>query len=196
MANTYLLSDGAKRYLCCYYQILDEMIQGVTTAKLTQSISHNLTVQLIPHQQAAVRMCRNLLEVSDDRAIRRLAQGMAEQCTQTIQAMEEILPDADQLTNLRPELRLCQRRLDLVFRELFARMGSAPEGNRLDAVFLRQMALHSRGAAQAARTALQYGLCAELPPILRSILDAQCRERRQTDALLRRMGCQGPRLAF
>lgn len=30
MANTYLLSDESKHYLCCYYQILDEMIQGIT----------------------------------------------------------------------------------------------------------------------------------------------------------------------
>lgn len=196
MANTYLLTSGAKRYLCCYYQILDEMIQGVTTAKLTQSISHNLTVQLLPHQQAAVRMCRNILEVSDDRAVRRLAQSMAEQRTRTIRSLEQALPAAGRLDTPRPELRLCQRRMDLIFRELFARMGFAPEGNRLDAVFLHQMALHSRGAAQAARNALRYELCTELPPLLRDILDTQCRERRQAEALLRRMSCQGSRLAF
>lgn len=196
MANTYLLTSAAKRYLCCYYQILDEMIQGITTAKLTQSISHNLIVQLLPHQQAAVRMCRNILEVSDDRAVRQLAQGMAKQRTQVIQSLEQALPAGSGLDTPRPELRLCQRRLDLIFRELFARMGSAPEGNRLDAVFLHQMALHSRGAAQAARTVLRYELCTELPPVLRGILDTQCRELRQSSALLRQMGCQGSRLAF
>lgn len=189
MANTYLLSDGAKRYLCCYYQILDEMIQGVTTAKLTQSISHNFIVQMIPHQQAAVRMCRNLLEVSDDRAARRLAQGMAEQRTRVIQALEQILPTADQLTTPRPELQLCQRRMDLILREMFARMRSAPEGNRLDAVFLRQMLPHCRGAAQTARNTLRYELCTELPPVLRGVLDEQCREVRRMEACLRRMGC-------
>lgn len=196
MANTYLLSDGAKRYLCCYYQILDEMIQGVTTAKLTQSISQNLIVQLLPHQRAAVRMCRNLLESSDNGAVRRLAQDMAKQRTQVIQSLEQALPAGSRLDTPRPELRLCQRRLDLIFRELYARMGSAPEGNRLDAVFLHQMALHSRGGARAARTALRYELCTELPPVLRSVLDAQCRERRQAEICLRRMGCQGSWLAF
>lgn len=189
MANTYLLSDGAKRYLCCYYQILDEMIQGVTAARLTQSVSHNLIVQLIPHQQAAVRMCRNLLEVSDDRAVRRLAQDMAERRTQVIQALEQILPAADQLTTPRPELRLCQRRMDLILREVFARMRSAPEGNRVDAVFLRQMLPHCRGGAQAARTTLRYELCTELPPVLRGVLDEQCRDAHRMEASLRRMGC-------
>ena len=64
MANTYLLSDEAKRYLCCYYQILDEMVQSISAAKLTQSISQNTVVQLIPHHRAAVRLCRNILERS------------------------------------------------------------------------------------------------------------------------------------
>ena len=45
MANTYLLSDPSKRYLCCYYQILDEMIQGITTAKLSNSNSSSATVE-------------------------------------------------------------------------------------------------------------------------------------------------------
>ena len=77
MANTYLLSDEAKRYLCCYYQILDGMIQGVSAARLTQSISHNWIVQRLPQQRAAVRLCRNLLELSNDSAVRRLAQRIA-----------------------------------------------------------------------------------------------------------------------
>ena len=99
MANTYLLSDPSKRYLCCYYQILDEMIQGITTAKLTRSLSHNFIVQMIPHHQAAVRMCRNLLQYSDDGAVRRLAQRITDQQTQGLQAMEGLLADCGQPAN-------------------------------------------------------------------------------------------------
>jgi len=90
MANTYLLSDESKHYLNCYYQILDEMIQAITTARLTQSISHNFIVQVIPHHRAGERMCRNILEVSNDRSVRRLAQQIAAQRSQDIQRMEEI----------------------------------------------------------------------------------------------------------
>ena len=61
MANTYLLSDESKHYLNCYYQILDEMIQAITTARLTQSISHNFIVQVIPHHLGAVRLTQNAL---------------------------------------------------------------------------------------------------------------------------------------
>ncbi|MDE6954641.1 MAG: DUF305 domain-containing protein [Oscillospiraceae bacterium] len=190
MANTYLLSDPSKRYLCCYYQILDEMIQGITTAKLTRSLSHNFIVQMIPHHQAAVRMCRNLLQYSDDGAVRRLAQRITDQQTQGLQAMEGLLPDCGQPANPQMDLRLCHRRTELILRELFSQMGSAPEGNRLDLVFLRQMIPHHLGAARMAQNTLRYQVATGLAPVLRSTIDTHCKEVRQMRALLRRMGCQ------
>lgn len=190
MANTYLLSDPSKRYLCCYYQILDEMIQGITTAKLTRSLSHNFIVQMIPHHQAAVRMCRNLLQYSDDGAVRRLAQRITDQQTQGLQAMEGLLADCGQPANPQMDLRLCHRRTELILRELFSQMGSAPEGNRLDLVFLRQMIPHHLGAARMAQNTLRYQVATELAPVLRSTIDTHCKEVRQMRALLRRMGCQ------
>ena len=190
MANTYLLSDPSKRYLCCYYQILDEMIQGITTAKLTRSLSHNFIVQMIPHHQAAVRMCRNLLQYADDGAVRRLAQRITDQQTQGLQAMEGLLPDCGQPANPQMDLRLCHRRTELILRELFSQMGSAPEGNRLDLVFLRQMIPHHLGAARMAQNTLRYQVATGLAPVLRSTIDTHCKEVRQMRALLRRMGCQ------
>lgn len=191
MANTYLLSDESKQYLCCYYQILDEMIQGISAAKLTQSISHNCIVQLLPHHRSAVRLCRNLLEVSDDTAVRRLAQRVAAQQTQVIGQLETELPSAGQLTSPQMDLRLYQRRTDLIFRDMYAQMGAVPEGNQLDVLFLRQLIPHRQGAIRAARNALRYEVSTGLAPILRSVLDTQCREAGQMQALLRRRGCQG-----
>ena len=151
MANTYLLSDESKHYLCCYYQILDEMIQGITTAKLTQSISRNFIVQMIPHHRAAVRMCRNILEASDNTPVRRLAQRIITQQTQGIEAMEGLVDSCGQLINPQMDLRLYHRRMDLIFREMFTRMGGAPEGNRLNAIFLQQMIPHHRGDRKSTR---------------------------------------------
>ena len=191
MANTYLLSDQSKHYLCCYYQILDEMIQGITTAKLTQSVSRNFIIQTVPHHRAAIRMCRNILESSDSQAIRRLAQRIMEQRTQDIEQMEALSSECGQLTNPQLDLRLYQRRMDLIFREMFTEMGTTPEGNRLNAVFIQQMIPHHQGAVRMAQNALRYEVCTGLAPILRSIMDTQCREIRQMRSFLYRMGCQG-----
>ena len=191
MANTFLLSDEAKSYLCCYYQILDGMIQGVSAARLTQSISQNYIVQLLPQHRAAVRLCRNLLEASNDGAVRRLAQRIAAQASQAIERLEAELPNAAQLTSPQMDLRLCQRRMDLIFREMYAQMGATPESNRLDALFLRQMIPQRQGAIRAARNALRYEVSTGLAPVLRSVIDTRSRETGQMRALLNRRGCQG-----
>ena len=190
MAATYLLTDQSKHYLCCYYQILDEMIQGITTAKLTQSISRNLIAQIIPHHQAAIRMARNILAVSDSTAIRRLAQRIADRRAQDIQQLEDTLAACGQDAAPQMDLRLYQRRMDLILREMFTQMGAAPEGNRLSALYLRQMIPHCRGAVSMAQNALRYEVSPELDPILHTIAAQQRGDIRQMEALLRRMGCQ------
>lgn len=191
MANTCLLSDKSKHYLCCYHQILDEMIQGITTAKLTQGISHNFIVQMLPHHRAAIRMSRNILSASDDRSVRRLAQRILEQRTQDTEQLEGLLTLCGQDATPQMDLRLFQRRMDLIFREMFTQMGAAPESNRLDAVYLREMIPHHQGAVRMSQNALRYGVSPELGPVLRQIINTQCREARQMRSFLRRMGCQG-----
>ena len=190
MKNTCLLSEDAKTYLCCFYQNLDEMVQGMTTAGLTQSISHNFVVQTIPHHRAAIQMSNNLLRFAENSAARRMAQRIIDEHSQGIGQMEEALAACNQLTNPQIDLRLYQRRMDLIFREMYSSMGSAPEGNALASVFLREMLPHCQGAVRMAETALKYDVSTELVPILRSIVTRQRQDMAQMRRLLSRMECR------
>jgi len=190
MKNTCLLSEDSKTYLCCFYQILDEMIQGMTTAGLTQSISHNFIVQMIPHHRAAIQMSNNVLRFTENSAVRRVAQRIIEEQTQGIAQMEDALCACTQLTNPRMDLRLYQRRMDLIYREMYAGMGAAPESNALAAVFMREMIPHHQGAIRMAENTLKYDVCTELVPILRSIVSQQRQGVAQMRTLLSRMGCR------
>ena len=190
MKNTCLLSADAKTYLCCYYQILDEMIQNMTTASLNQSISHNFIVQMIPHHRAAIQMSTNVLRFTENKAVQRIAKRIIDQQTQGIEQMEAALAPCCQLTNAQIDQRLYQRRMDLIYREMYTKMGSAPEDNSLAAVFMQQMIPHHQGAIRMAGNALKYDVSTELVPILRAIVSQQRQGVAQMRALLRRMGCQ------
>lgn len=190
MKNTCLLSEDSKTYLCCFYQLLDEMIQGMTTACLSQSISHNFVVQMTPHHRAAIQMSNNILRFSENQAVRRTAQRIIDEHTLGIGQMEKAMTACNQLTNPHADLRLYQRRMDLIYREMYAQMGSAPESNARSAVFLRQMLPHCQGAVRMAETALKYDVSTELVPILRSIVGQQRRNISQMRSLLNRMECQ------
>ena len=191
MKNTCLLSTDAKTYLCCYYRILDEMIQSMTTAGLTQSISRNFAVQMIPSHRAAIQMSDNLLRFDyGSGPVRRLARQIVEDRTQGIADMESAMPAFGALITPPTDLRLYQRRMDLIYREMYAQMGAAPEHNRLAAVFLAQMIRHHQGAVRMAEHALKYDIAAELVPILRSIVSRQRQETAYMRSLLRRAECQ------
>lgn len=190
MKNTCLLSEDAKTYLCCYHQTLDEMIQAMTAAGLTRSISHNLIVQTEPHHRAAVQMARSILRFTNSAPVRRLAQCLVQEQTQRMEQMEAALGACGQLTNSQMDLRLYQRRMDLIFREMYARMGAVSESNRLEAAFLRGMIPHCQGAFRMAENALKYDISIELVPILRTLADQARRETAQMRALLGRMECQ------
>lgn len=192
MANSNLLTQESKTYLCCFQQILDDMIQGVTGARLTQSISHNFIVQMIPHHRAAVRMSENILRYTQNQAVRRLAGTIIEQQTAGIREMEEMLPVCEQSLSAPMDLRLYQRRMELIFREMFAAMNAAPENNRLAAVYLREMIPHHQGAVRMAQNAQKYPVCVQLAPVLQNIITQQTREIAQMRALLGRMGGSCP----
>lgn len=190
MKNTVLLSEDSKNYLCCFYQTLDQMVQAMTTAGLTQSISHNFIVQMLPHHRAAIQMASNVLRFTKNQAVRRLAQQTVQERTQSIDQLENALGPAAQLINPQQDLRLYQRRMDLIYRDMYTKMNRAPENNRLAAVYLRQTLSHRMGAVRMAENALKYDVCTELVPILCSIAAQQRREIAQTRTLLSRLECQ------
>lgn len=191
MTTTCPLSVDAKNYLCCFYQTLDEMAQSIAAANLTQSISGSFAAQMIPHCRATVQMSNNILRFSENQAVRRMAQRLAEEQSDRIAELEAILPACARQTNSQLDLRLYQRRMDLILRETLAAMGSGPEHNRLSAVFLREMLPHLSGAVRMAENTLKYDVSLELVPILRGISGSGRRELSRTRALLNRMGCQG-----
>lgn len=62
MEKSSRLSNVTKNYLSAFNCILDEMIQRMTEAEQSDSISHNFIVQMIPHHRAAIEMSENILK--------------------------------------------------------------------------------------------------------------------------------------
>ncbi len=190
MKNTVLLSEDSKNYLCCFYQTLDQMIQAMTNACPTQSISRCFIAQMLPHHRAAIQMSSNVLRFTENQSVRRFAQRVIQDRTQSIDLLEGTLAPGGRLITPQQDLRLYQRRTELICRDMYVNMSRAPEHNRLAVVYLRQTLPHRMGALRMVETALKYDVCTELVPILRSIAIQQRREVAQTRALLSRLDCQ------
>ena len=155
-------SNVTMTYLSEFYNILDDMIQNMTAATLTDSISNNFIAQMIPHHEAAIAMSRNLLQYTTCVLLENIAANM-----------QNILDQCRSVTNTEQELALYQRHFRQITSEMFSKMENSWTSNNINGDFIREMIPHHRGAIQMAKSALQYNICPKLTPILQAIITSQ-----------------------
>lgn len=166
-------SEVTKTYLCRFYEILDEMISSMTGAELTNSISRNFIVQMIPHHMAAIEMSKNLLQYTTCIPLQEIAQRIINEQTQSIEDMRRVLCDCEKLENTPQDICLYTRSVERIINNMFCQMRDACADNNINADFIREMIPHHEGAIKMAETALCYEICPELIPILQSIISEQ-----------------------
>lgn len=184
MTEPCTLSAVTKKYLCCFYEILDKMITGMTEPTLTDSISHNFIVQMIPHHQAAIEMSHNLLQYTTFVPLQNIALHIIESQTKSIEHMKQALDICSELQNTEQELCLYERYFHQITQSMFFEMETARSGNGIDANFIREMIPHHKGAIRMSENALRFPICQTLKPILQEIITSQRQGVRQMESLL------------
>ena len=179
------LSEVSKQYLCRFYDILDDMITGMTAAELTDSLSHNFIVQMIPHHEAATQMSENLLQYTTFVPLQRIAQNIITEQTKGIEEMRDALCQCGSLCSSQEDLCLYRQCFEQISQAMFRRMRQAPAVNNLNIAFLREMIPHHKGAIRMSENALRFPICQELVPILESIITSQKKGVREMERLLR-----------
>lgn len=176
-----------KTYLSCFYEILGEMIRGMCGAKLTDSISQNFIVQMIPHHRAAIEMSRSVLEYTTLAPLRQIATRIITEQTQSIQDMEAVLAGCSARENTEQCRQDYLRRFQEITRTMFTCMGTARATNQIAANFMREMIPHHQGAIRMSENALRFSICPELQPILQAIITSQKAGVREMECLLCRI---------
>ncbi len=178
------LSAVSKKYLCCFREILNDMIAGMTDVSLTDSISHNFIVQMIPHHEAAIRMSQNLLQYTTCLPLERIAENIIAEQTKSIENMREILKRCGRMQNTKEQISHYQRCLEQIMETMFCQMRQAPSVNNINTAFIREMVPHHQGAIRMSENARCFSICPELEPILESIILSQRRGVREMERLL------------
>ena len=184
-----ILNADTKEYLSVYYGILKDMIYGMTTAKLGESISDNFIAQRIPHHRAAIRMSENILKYTGDRTLQSIAAGIISEQTKSIENMQSIRRFCGEDINCKQDLTAYKQSMDQIMQTMFAEMASAAVGNNINCNFIREMIPHHKGAVRMSERTLRFPICPELKPILEAIITSQKRGIRQMQELSARLGC-------
>lgn len=182
-------NNATKNYLTDFHAILDEMIREMTSAKLTDSISYNFIVQMIPHHRAAIEMSRNILKYTKNKPLERIASNIVTEQTKSIENMRKIQDVCKGCKNSEQDLRHYRYSMNEIMQNMFSKMNNARTTCRLDCDFMREMIPHHMGAVEMSETTLQYSICPELKPILHTIILSQRRGIMQMQRLLSHIGC-------
>lgn len=185
MSCTQQPQGAAREYLCRFREILEDMIKGMTCAPLTDSLSHNFIVQMIPHHEAAIQMSQNLLQYNPCAPLQEIAQNIITEQTKSIADMRDALPVCETMTNTCQGIRRYRRRFQQITQTMFREMGNAPADCNLNADFMREMIPHHMGAIRMSKNALCFPICPELYPILQAIITSQKKGVREMQQLLR-----------
>lgn len=166
-------NSATKEYLTVFYEILDQMIQGMGKAYLTNNISQNFIVQMIPHHKAAIQMSENVLKYTTDNTVRKIASNIITEQTQSIHDMQHALCPC--LTKNSPcqDIHLYRREVHNIMHTMYTGMNTACATNNITDNFMLEMIPHHQGAVAMSMNALRYCICPELVPILNSIIISQ-----------------------
>lgn len=184
MSSNCQLSNVSKAYIKSFQCILNDMIQGMTGAELSNSISYNFMVQMIPHHKAAIAMSENLLKYTTDIPLQNIALNIVEEQTKSIACMEKILCSCSKQKNCEQCLCRYQQKIGCIMQSMFSRMKEAETTNDINSTFIHEMIPHHEGAVEMSKTTLQYDICPELTPVLESIISSQEKGIEQMQKLL------------
>lgn len=176
--------EDTKNYFSCFYTILNDMIEGMNNAELTNSISHNFIVQMIPHHRAAIQMSKNVLQYPICRPLQKIAENIIVMQTESIDNMCKVLETCSFCTNTERDIRLYQHQFGIITRNMFEKMNIACSDNNISANFMREMIPHHMGAVEMSKNALRYEICPQLDSILQAIITSQEKGIREMTCLL------------
>ena len=177
--NEQQYSNVTNEYLSQFYEILSEMIKGMTEVELADSISHNFIVQMIPHHMAAIEMSENILRYTTRIEVQNIAENIIVSQTKSIENMKAALEKCSELMNSESDLCTYECNLDKIMQTMFTEMHDAPAVNNVNADFLREMIPHHQGAIKMSENALRFDICPELVPILEAIIISQKEGRKE-----------------
>lgn len=162
-----------KEYLKRYDEILNNMANQMLSQNITNSITVNFITCMIPHHQAAIYMCENLLRFTTFRPLQEIANNIIKTQTTGIEQMKEILKTTSGFYNTRRQVNWYIRRYFQIVKYMVDKMKNAPREKYINLDFTNEMIPHHEGAIEMCNNLLQYRIDPRLAKVAQNIIKEQ-----------------------
>lgn len=168
-----------------YLERFDEILKQMENKMLSQNIINNITIDfikcMIPHHQAAIYMCENLLKYTNYMPLQNIANGIIQAQTKGINQMEEILRTTCGYDSSAQDVNAYMNMYLSIVRKMICRMKNSPRCMNINLNFVNEMIPHHEGAIQMCNNLLKYYIDPRLETVARDIIEEQSRGVRQLE---------------
>lgn len=163
----------AQRYIMRFNQILDEMASKMLSQKTTNSITVNFIECMIPHHQAAIYMCENLLNYTEYEPLIKIANNIITTQEAGIKEMREIRCTTQGYESCQEDMKKYMAKYLKTVKSMINNMRNAPKGIDINLNFICEMIPHHEGAIRMCKNLLEYNIDSRLKEVAESIIKEQ-----------------------
>ncbi len=174
------------KYIRKFEEILCQMANKMTTRISVSDITLDFIECMIPHHQAAIYMCENLLEYTECEPLKKLACDIIETQTQGIKQMQEIAKTTCGFVNPQKDVNCYISQYFSIVKQMICKMKNSRECLNINVSFICEMIPHHQGAICMSENLLKY--C--IDPRLKELAEAIIKEQSQGIVQLKQICCR------
>lgn len=162
-----------KEYLRRYDQILCEMKNKMLSFNTTSNITINFIACMIPHHEAAICMCENILTYTNNRPLYEISNNIIKMQTREIEQMREITRTTLTRANMPNHVTSYENKYLSIMQDMINKMRCSPRYQNIDIDFIEEMIPHHEGAIEMCNNVLKYPIDQRLRLVASSIVSNQ-----------------------
>lgn len=170
-----------------YFERFDEILQNMAREMLSQDVTDSITVNfikcMIPHHQAAIYMCENLLKYTNYIPLQKIAENIIQMQTKGIKEMREILKTTKGYINSELDVMAYMNRYLIITNNMIDKMKNSPRCNNINLSFIGEMIPHHEGSIAMCNNLLRFSIDPRLKEVAESIIEEQSNGVRQMEEI-------------
>ncbi len=160
-------------YLTKFYNILGNMSYRMISVEMINNITINFIRTMIPHHQAAIYMCQNLLNYTNNQKLITIAQNIISMQQRGINQMKEILETTPEYISNTNQINDYLDKYYRILNRMTVRMRKSLQSPNIDLDFISEMIPHHEGAIEMCQNLLEYPIDKRLEKVAQNIIDEQ-----------------------
>lgn len=165
--------EEAKRYLAKFNQVLCNMANKMLSQNITNNITIDFIECMIPHHQAAIYMCENLLKYTNYLPLQEITKDIIKMQTRGIEQMKEIARTTQGYTNSKDDVDCYMKEYLAITKQMINRMSNSPRCININLNFVNEMIPHHEGAIAMCHNLLKYSIDPRLKMVAETIIKEQ-----------------------